>query len=365
MKGIKWIFFDVGSTLMDETEAYNHRIREAIAGTDITFDEFQEKRVFFAKQNLKSDLEALKFFGLSKPVWHREDEVPYPEAEEILKYLKSLGYKLGVIANQSHGTAERLEQWNLLQYIDVVAASAELGIAKPDPAIFYKAMELAGCTAEEAVMVGDRLDNDIVPAKKLGMRAIWVKQGFNVYQNVEVLEAEYRPDATIENLAELKGYFHNELTGYTLLAGSQEHYKYVVVCSNYQGKWLLSRHKKRTTWETQGGHVEEGETPYKAAMRELYEESGVTNVELHVVCDYKGYRGISFSYGMVFLAVVHELGELPESEMQEVRLFEELPENLTYPKMTPLLVAEAKGLMQRMERVIEPDEEYLRKMEWF
>lgn len=38
-------------------------------------------------------------------------------------------------------------------------------------------------------------------------------------------------------------------------------YKYTVICTSYQGKWVLSRHKKRDTWETQGGHIEEGETP--------------------------------------------------------------------------------------------------------
>jgi len=342
MQGVKWIFFDVGSTLVDETECYNHRIREAIAGTDITFEQFQEKRLEFAKQNLKSDLEALKFFGLSKSVWHREDEIPYPEAKEILSYLKGLGYRLGIIANQSLGTAEQLAQWKLIQYIDVVAASAEFGVAKPDPAIFERAFNLAGCKPEEAVMIGDRLDNDIVPAKKLGMRAVWIKQGFSAYQTPKLIEKEYRPDAVIENLLELKDYFHDVLTGFTLPLGSQEYYKYVVVCSNYQGKWLFSRHKKRTTWETQGGHVEAGETPLQAAKRELYEESGVTNAEIYPVCDYKGFRGPRFSHGMVFLAVVHELGKLPESEMQEVKCFDTLPENLTYPMMTPLLVKEAE-----------------------
>lgn len=348
MQGIKWIFFDVGSTLVDETEAYNHRIRDAIAGTDITFEQFQEKRLFFQKQNLKGDLEALAFFGLPKTPWHKEDEVQYPEAEEILRYLKGLGYRLGVIANQSFGTAERLEQWGLLEYIDVVAASAELGVAKPDPAIFEKAFELAGCTANEAAMIGDRLDNDIIPAKKLGMRAVWAKFGFAAYQDLEALEAENRPDAVIESLKELKNHFNDILTGYTIPAGSQETYKYVVVCSNYQGKWLFSRHKKRITWETQGGHVEAGETPMEAARRELYEESGVTKADLYPVCDYKGFRGPRFSYGMVFLAVVHELGELPESEMQEVRVFETLPENLTYPVMTPLLVKEAGKLLEEL-----------------
>ena len=42
-------------------------------------------------------------------------------------------------------------------------------------------------------------------------------------------------------------------------------YKYTVICSNYKGKWILSRHKKRDTWETQGGHIEPGETPLEAA----------------------------------------------------------------------------------------------------
>ena len=130
--------------------------------------------------------------------------------------------------------------------------------------------------------------------------------------------------------------------------GSAETYKYVVVCSNYQGKWLFSRHKERTTWETQGGHVEPGETPIEAARRQLYEESGVTNADLYAVCDYKGIRGTRFAYGMTFLAVVHELGELPESEMEETRLFEKLPDNLTYPEMTPLLVKEAENFLRNM-----------------
>ena len=82
MQGINWLFFDVGSTLVDETECYNHRIRDAIAGTDITFEQFNEKRIFFAKQNLKGDIEAITYFGLTKTPWHTEDEKPYSEAEK-------------------------------------------------------------------------------------------------------------------------------------------------------------------------------------------------------------------------------------------------------------------------------------------
>ena len=56
--------------------------------------------------------------------------------------------------------------------------------------------------------------------------------------------------------------------------GSFERYKYVVIMSRMDGGFLLSRHKQRTTWEFQGGHIEPGETPMQAARRELFEESG-------------------------------------------------------------------------------------------
>lgn len=124
--------------------------------------------------------------------------------------------------------------------------------------------------------------------------------------------------------------------------GTLQPLKYVVVCSFYQGKFLLSRHKKRDTWETQGGHIEPGETPLDAAKRELFEESGVRDAVLSPVCDYYGYNPESHSNGAVFLARVRHLGTMPESEMQEIGLFDTLPENLTYPNVTPRLFAEAE-----------------------
>ena len=122
-------------------------------------------------------------------------------------------------------------------------------------------------------------------------------------------------------------------------------YKYVVVCACYRGQWLLSRHRERDTWETQGGHIEPGETPVMAARRELYEESGVQDAEIIPVCDYCGFTDRGHANGVVFLAVVHEMGELPQSEMAEVRLFNALPENLTYPNVSPRLYQEAARLL--------------------
>lgn len=199
---ITHIFFDMGTTLIDETECYNHRICEAIAGTDITFEQFTEKRIFFQKQNLKGDLEAIKFFGLKKTPWHREDERLYPEAEEILCYLRERGYILGVIANQGLGTEKRLEAWGIRKYFDSITASAEECVAKPDPEMFLRALKRSGGLAESSVMIGDRLDNDIAPAKALGMKTVWIKQGFAVYSSPTC--SEELPDHTISNLMELK-----------------------------------------------------------------------------------------------------------------------------------------------------------------
>ena len=124
-------------------------------------------------------------------------------------------------------------------------------------------------------------------------------------------------------------------------AGTLENLRFVVVCSSWDGKWLLSRHRERDTWETQGGHIEPGETPEEAAKRELFEESGVTEAEIMPVCDYFGYDDQGNANGRAFLARVRALGTLPDSEMEEVRAFSRLPDALTYPDVTPRLIREA------------------------
>jgi len=116
-------------------------------------------------------------------------------------------------------------------------------------------------------------------------------------------------------------------------------YKYVVILSRCQGRLMLSRHRQRTTWETQGGHIEQGETPLEAARRELWEESGAEEFELHPLCDYYAADETSHANGMAFWAEILRLGEMPQNEMAQTGLFDALPENLTYPAITPKLYA--------------------------
>lgn len=202
---IKWIFFDVGTTLVDETEAYNHRIREMIEGTNITFVDFDEKRIELAKQGLDGNSAAIKYFNLKKTTWHNEDERLYRNTKDVLEYLIRKGYKLGIIANQSKGLSEKLEIFGILKYFKLVIASEEVGYFKPNKLIYELALGKADCNSCECAMIGDRLDNDITPAKLIGMKTIWIKQGLAMYQNDEL--GKYKADWIINELETIKDIF--------------------------------------------------------------------------------------------------------------------------------------------------------------
>ena len=94
-----------------------------------------------------------------------------------------------------------MEQYGLSQHLDLIVASAEEGIEKPDPRIFELALKWANCLPENAAMIGDRLDNDIMPAKQLGLKTIWIRQGFGGMGTP--LTEKDAPDYCVNNLEEL------------------------------------------------------------------------------------------------------------------------------------------------------------------
>ena len=135
---------------------------------------------------------------------------------------------------------------------------------------------------------------------------------------------------------------HRELRCVIHPFGALTPLRFVVVCCFYEGRYLLSYHSGQRSWETQGGHIEPNETPEEAAARELYEESGIRDAPLIPVCDYWAYDDEGSSNGRVYAAAVRRLGELPRNEMSRVEAFDALPDDLTYPFVTPVLFGEAR-----------------------
>jgi putative hydrolase of the HAD superfamily len=98
----------------------------------------------------------------------------YPEVPEVLARLRAGGARLAVVSNWDVSLHDVLERTGLRSLVDAVVISAELGVAKPDPAIFRAALERLGVNAGGAVHVGDSLEHDVAGARAAGLDAVLV-----------------------------------------------------------------------------------------------------------------------------------------------------------------------------------------------
>lgn len=83
MSIIKWIFFDIGSTLVDESVAFRKRVEKTIANTNVSYDDFYSKMVEISKYNQNGYHKALEYYGLTMAPWNSDDEFVYPEAKNV------------------------------------------------------------------------------------------------------------------------------------------------------------------------------------------------------------------------------------------------------------------------------------------
>jgi len=126
---------------------------------------------------------------------------PVPGALGALRWCKQQGLRVVLVTNTlSRGDEEVWEDWRrfgVADAIDGVASSHSVGWQKPHRRIFERALEIAGVRAEEAFMVGDRLDADVLGGARLGMRTV-LRRTEHPQREVDV-----RPDAVIDDLTQL------------------------------------------------------------------------------------------------------------------------------------------------------------------
>ncbi len=120
--------------------------------------------------------------------------------------------------------------------------------------------------------------------------------------------------------------------------------KFSVIVAKSNGKWVFCKHKDRDTYEISGGHREIGETVEETAKRELQEETGALNFTLKPVCVYSviGKNSVNNTgeeaFGMLYYAEIFSFEKELHSEMEQVCLFDKLPDKLTYPLIQPKLM---------------------------
>jgi HAD superfamily hydrolase (TIGR01662 family) len=130
----------------------------------------------------------------------RRPEDLYPDAAPCIEQLAELGYRVALAGNQPVSIEAMLGE--LALPVEFIASSERWGVAKPSPAFFARIVEEAGISAERIAYVGDRVDNDVVPARQAGMFSVFIRRGPWGYLQASWPEAD-QADARIESFMEL------------------------------------------------------------------------------------------------------------------------------------------------------------------
>lgn len=189
--------FDVGETLVDETRAWSQRADEA-GVTRLTL--FGALGALIARgEDHRRVWELLGVSAPDGPVTIEASDL-YPDVLPCLRRLRERGYRIGLAANQPAGAEGQLA--GLGVPADLIASSARWGIEKPHPGFFARVCEEAGTTPSQIAYVGDRIDNDIVPAKHAGMVAVFIRRGPWGHVQAHLRGAELA-DARVDSLEAL------------------------------------------------------------------------------------------------------------------------------------------------------------------
>ena len=220
-----FIFFDLGQTLLDEWDYisyFDKLLLETLNGYGAKID----YRNYFALRNdiilnrkigssgfidivlsmaqliLPKGYDSIIFNKLKYTLLENKKKLIklYDEVPSIIPLL-SKTYSLGIISNNSSGSADLLVKNNLIRYFETICLSQNTGVKKPDPIIFNKAVDDSCISKDRCVMIGDRLDIDIYPANELGIKTIRTLN--SIYKVQKPTNKKEEPLYVINSLTEL------------------------------------------------------------------------------------------------------------------------------------------------------------------
>lgn len=199
--GIRSVVFDVGETLVDEIRAWTIQAERAgvtpftlmgLLGTLISRDE--DHRGVWEILGVEPPIEG--------PPIERADL--YPDALACIRSAGEAGLSVGIAGNQPAGVEAQLREAGFTT--DFIASSAAWNVKKPSAEFFSRIIDTAQRDAWQILYVGDRLDNDILPARQAGMRTAFIRRG--PWGNLHAHRPEVElADMRIESLSELTSAF--------------------------------------------------------------------------------------------------------------------------------------------------------------
>ncbi|GII83622.1 hypothetical protein Ssi03_16120 [Sphaerisporangium siamense] len=205
------VVFDVGETLVDETRIWSRWadrlgvprfVLMGVLGGMAALDRSHREAFHIVRPGIDLSAEIA--------AWRRDDpdglrenfdaDDLYPDVRPGLTALREAGHQVIVAGNQPPQAYDALVAMELP--VDGVHTSAGWGVSKPDPAFFAKVAAVAGRDPGDILYVGDRLDNDVLPAAAAGMRTALLRRGPWGYLHAERPEAR-RADVIVDGIPEL------------------------------------------------------------------------------------------------------------------------------------------------------------------
>ena len=221
---IELVLFDLGGTIYDDS-TYARALLRAVHEIDPNVQEDEFWAVYDAQRmqasgSLRTAIanhfvphqDRDRLTAIARRYWEYPPSALYPDVKPALKALAAR-IKLGLVANSGEAALKALQRDGLRELFTVIALADFVGVEKPDEKIFRYALETAGVSPSRAVHVGNRLESDIRPAQRLGMRTVWLLRGDA--PPAPTLDQLAEPDAVVVSLVGLP-------TALSRLTGSAE-----------------------------------------------------------------------------------------------------------------------------------------------